>query len=343
MADVKSTSLVTDLASPPDFSQTYFDKLLLARSEYYNFYSRWATKRPLKQKTGKNIVFRRYLHLNPMITALVEGEPPEGKTPNLDDYTATLSQYGDVIAITDFAEMTATDPFLNEFYELLGEQAGYSVDILYRDVAAAGTGNAVYSNGTARTSVTTILENNDLDRMIRSLRNNGAKMLLSGAGVSSANANMFPIKPAYPVVVHPNVMHDIQNISGYRSSEEYRNAGAMAPDEEGRYRNLAFFVAPDPDSLNAGAKVITSGGGTSSAVDNTSGTVDVYLSVVFAKDGFTVVPLDGTSTKTVTKPRGSAGTADPLNQLMTAGWITSLTSLRTNESWLGRFESGASL
>ena len=138
-------------------------------------------------------------------------------------------------------------------------------------------------------------------------------------------------------------MHDIQNISGYRSSEEYRNAGAMAPDEEGRYRNLAFFVAPDPYSLNAGAKVITSGGGTSSAVDNTSGTVDVYLSVVFAKDGFTVVPLDGTSTKTVTKPRGSAGTADPLNQLMTAGWITSLTSLRTNESWLGRFESGASL
>ena len=143
MADVKSASLVTSLATQPDVTQTYFDKLLLSRAEYYNYHSRWAMSRPLKQKTGKNVIFRRYAHLNPAIAALSEGIAPDGKIPTLTDFTALLSQYGDVIATTDFAEMTATDPFLNEFYEILGEQAGYSVDIIYRDVAVAGTGNVI--------------------------------------------------------------------------------------------------------------------------------------------------------------------------------------------------------
>ena len=343
MPNVQSTSLVTDLASPPDFSQTYFDKLLLSRAMYYFYHSRWATSRPLRQKTGLNVVMRRYLHLNPQITALTQGEPPEGKIPALDDYTAALSQFGDFISTTDFAEMTATDPFLNEFYELLGEQAGYSVDTIYRNVAVAGTSNIIYTNGTARTAVTSILDNNDLDRMIRSLSSVGGRTMIGGMAVSQANSNMYPVLPGYPCVIHPNTYHDIQNISGFRSVETYKAAGNMMEGEVGRYRQLVFFVAPDADSLGAGARVFTSGGGTSSAVDNTAGTVDVYASIVFAKDGFTIVPLDGTSTRTITKERGSAGTADPLSQISTMGWITSITSLRTNESWLGRFESAASL
>ena len=343
MADVKSTSLVTDLATSPEVTQTYFDKVLLSRTEYYQYFSRWATSKPLKQKTGKNVIFRRYLHLNPSIAALTEGVAPEGKIPNLDDYTAVLSQYGDVIATTDFAEMTQTDPFLNEFYELLGEQAGYSVDMIYRDVAQAGTGNVIYANGTARTSVTSIVDNNDLDRMIRSMKNNGARMMIEGMAVSGANSNMFPVMPGYPCVIHPNFYHDVQNVSGFRSVETYKSGGGMMPGEIGRYRNLVFFEAPDPDTLGGGAKVLTGAGGTSSAVDNTSGTADVYLSVVFGREGFTIVPLDGTSTRTVTKDRTSGGPANPLNQVGTMGWITSITSLRTNENWLGRFETAASL
>lgn len=343
MSDFKTTSGVTSLSSQPDVTQTYFDKLLLSRAEYYNFHSRWATQKSLKQKQGKNIILRRYAHLNPMIAALTEGLPPDGKVPTLTDYTAVLSQYGDFIAVTDFAEMTATDPIMNEFYEILGEQAGYSVDIIYRDVAVAGTGNVIYSNGTARTAVTTIMDNNDMDRMIRSLGANGAKMAIKGSEVASANSNMYPVMPGYPCVIHPFVYNDIQNLSGFRSVETYKAGGGAMEGEVGRYRNLVFFVAADPDSLGGGAKKITSGGGASVSVDNGGTNANVYLSPVFGRDGFTIVPLDGTSTRTITKDRETGGPSNPLNQVGTMGWITTLTSLRTNENWLGRFETAASL
>ena len=343
MPDVKSTSLVTSLATNPDITQTYFDKLLLTRAEYYSYHSRWATARPLKQKTGKNVVFRRYTHINPAISALVEGVPPAGQIPPLTDFTAVLSQFGDVIATTDFAEMTQTDPFLNEFYEILGEQAGYSVDMIYRDVAVSGTGNVIFANGTSRANISSILDNNDLDRIQRSLIAVGARMMIDGAGPTSMNSNMMPVLPGFPVVIHPFIYNDLQNISGFLSVEKYKTSGGMMPGECGRYRNLVFFLAPDPDSLGGGAKVVSGAGAASTSVDNKAGLANVYLTLAFGREGFTIVPLDGTSTRTITKGRTEGGPANPLEQVGTMGWITSLTSLRTNENWLGRIESAASL
>ena len=111
----------------------------------------------------------------------------------------------------------------------------------------------------------------------------------------------------------------------------------------GRYKNLVFFVAPDPDGLGAGAKVFTSSGATSSVVANTSGTADVYTILAFGEEYFTQVPLDGESTGTIMKKVGSAGTADPLNQVGTVGWKNTSTRLRTNENWGGRIECAVSL
>lgn len=345
MPTTLSTNLVTSLASPPDVTQTYFDRVLLSRAKYYMYHSRWAATRSLKHKQGKNIIFRRYAHLAIAIGALNESVPPSGKVPVNTDFTALLSQFGDVVVVSDLTEMTQADPVMNEFYELIGVQAGISMDTVERDVAVAGTSNIIYSNGTARTSLNTIIESNDCDRLIRSMMNSGARTPIGPiTGVGNAMGG-YPQMPAYPVIIHPNVYFDLQNVSGFSSREKY--AGAMASDllgdEVGRYRQLAFFVAPDPDTLGAGARVITSGGAASTLVDNTSGTTDVYLCQAFGEDYFTTVPLDGESTRTITKGLGSAGTSDPLEQLQTMGWKNTSARLRTNEAWGGRIECGAGL
>lgn len=338
MPTVRSADVVTDLSSSPDVTQAYFSKKLLTRAQHNNLHGRWAASAELPGKEGKTIIMRRYLHLALALSPLTEGLPPSGKTPSLDDYQATLVQHGDFIALSDYAQWTQKDPVLQHWTMLLGEQEGYTIDAVDRDTAIAGTG-VTYANGTQRTDITEIVDFNDLDRASRTLRNNGAVKMLSGNS-NNTSENSYPVAPAYPAITLPDVMFDLQNINGFKYSWEYKGA---ADGEGGRYKDIAFFEAPDPSSLNAGAKKYAGGGGTSSLVKNTTGTVDVYTILIFGQNGFTKVPLSSKSSSFISKPLGSAGTADPLDQVATIGWKTIGARLRTNENWIQRIECAASL
>ena len=338
MATVRTADIVTDLSSPPDVTQAYFSKKLLTRAKYRNYHARWAASSEIPAKEGKTIIMRRYLHLALATSPLAEGVPPAGKSVSLDDFQATLVQHGDFIALSDYAQWTQKDPILQHWTMLLGEQEGYTIDSVDRDTAVAGT-TVVYANAAARTSLNEIVDFNDLDRAIRTLANNGAEKMLDGNG-GSTNENTYPVQPAWPAITLPDVMFDLQNVSGFKWASEYKGA---AEGEVGRYKQLAFFESPDPSSLGAGGKKFAGGGASSTLVKNTAGTADVYTILIFGQNGFTKVPLSGKTSSFYAKPLGSAGTADPLEQVATIGWKTISARLRTKEEWLCRIECCASL
>lgn len=338
MATVVSTNLTTSISPSPDATQSFYVRELLMRAKYQEHYGRWADNVSLPTKRGKTVIMRRYAHLAMALSPLAEGVPPAGKTPTLTDFQATLNQFGDFIALSDYADMTGIDDYQRHWVGLLGEQAGYTIDAVDRDVVTAGT-TVIYSNGAGRTSVVSIVDENDLDRAIRTLSNNGAQKLLSGNS-GSTTVGTTPIMAAYPAVTMPDVLFDLQNLTGFKWASDYKGA---VEGEVGRYKQLAFFEAPDPSSLNAGGKKFAGGGGSSMGVKNTAGTVDVYTIMIFGKHGFTHVPLNGASTKTYRKALGSAGTSDPIDQIQTMGWKNTSARLITNQSWLCRIECAASL
>lgn len=338
MANVISTNLVTSLSPSPDATQSFYHRELLDRAKYSEYYGRWADSVSLDSKQGKTIIMRRYAHLAMALSPLTESVPPSGKTPTLEDYQATLKQFGDFIALSDYADFTGIDDYQRHWVGLLGEQAGYTMDAVDRDVAAAGT-SVIYSNGAARTDVTSIIDENDLDRAIRLLSNNGGMKILGG-NQGSTTVGSSPIMAAYPAVTSPNVLFDAQNLNNFKWASDYKGA---VEGEVGRYKQIAFFESPDPSSLGAGAKKFNSGGGSSTAVENTTGTVNVYTIILFAKHGFTRVPLSAGTTKIIRKSLGSAGTADPLDQLQTMGWKNTSARLITNQAWVVRIECAVSL
>lgn len=337
MATVLSSQVQTSISPAPSATDTFYVRELLLRAKYGDIYGRWSDTAQLPQKRGRSVMFRRYAHLAPALAPLAEGVPPTGKTPSLTDYIATLSQFGDFIALTDFADMTGIDDYQRHWAGLLGEQAGYTMDAVDRDVVAAGT-NKILSNGTARTDINTVVDANDFDRAIRALSNERAQKSLKG-NAGSQNVGSSPIMDAYPAVTLPDVMFDVQNIDGFRWASDYKGA---APEEVGRYKQIAFFESPDPSDLGAGGKKWAAGGASSTAVKNTAGTVDVYSIIIFGKHGFTRVPLNAGSTKMYRKGLGSAGSSDPIDQLQTMGWKNTSARLITNQDWLIRIECGAS-
>jgi N4-gp56 family major capsid protein len=62
--------------------------------------------------------------------------------------TATLAQYGDFVTLSDMVSMTNQDPVVTEATDVLGDQAGTTIDQVRRDVLVAGT-NVAYANGVA--------------------------------------------------------------------------------------------------------------------------------------------------------------------------------------------------
>ena len=338
MALVGTGQLVSDLSPEPGVTQAYFSRKMLKRAMQKNFHARWAGSVELPANEGTTVMMRRWLHLALALSPLTEGVAPAGKTPSLDDYQATLVQHGDFIAVTDKARWTQKDPFLNEFTMLLGEQEGMTIDVVDRDTAI-GTTNAFYANGTQITDVTEIPDFNDLDRIIRALQDAGAETPLSGNS-NNDSQNSYPVAPAYPGITRPAVMFDIQNINGFKYAWEYKGA---VEGEGGRYKELAFFPAADVSNLGAGAKVYLGGGGSSTAVKNTASVADVYTILFFGKDAFKKIPLSGKSSSFIAKSQGSAGTADPLDQISTMGWKTIGARKRTNELWMARLMCAASL
>jgi N4-gp56 family major capsid protein len=79
------------------------------------------------------------------VTPLVEGVTPAGNSISNQDYSVTLSQYGDYVTITDVILDTHTDSVLQETTDILGEQAALTVETLRFNVLKAGT-NVFYAN-----------------------------------------------------------------------------------------------------------------------------------------------------------------------------------------------------
>lgn len=337
---VVTSNLTTDLTTSPDVTQTYFRKVLLDRAMYYNYHARWADPIPLPQNEGRNVIVRRYLHLAMALSPLTEAVPPSGKTPALDDFQANLSQFGDFIALSDLARWTQKDPVLNHWTGLLGEQAGYTIDAVDRDTAVAGT-TVIYTNGTARTAVTSVVDGNDLDRAERTLIVNGAETLVGGTPAASQEG-VYSTMPAYPCITSPYVLFTLQNLGGgskkWRWPSDYKSGNE---GEMGRYGMLAFYVSADPSSLTAGAKVFLDGGGTANSLvrSNLGTSADVHTILIFGKHGFSTVNLNGKNTTYHVKGVGTSGVYDPIDQVGSTGWKSISARLRTNENWIARIET----
>src|SRR5258708_8294726 len=129
--------------------EAYYDRNLLDRAIPADVHGRFGQVRPLQTRSGNQIKFRRYEALTPNTAPLVEGVTPSGNQLTLTDVTATLSQFGDFVNVTDMVDLTNQDAVLTEVGMALGEEAGTVVDQVRRDVLVAGT-NAIFTNGTTR-------------------------------------------------------------------------------------------------------------------------------------------------------------------------------------------------
>lgn len=298
----------TLLAPLSDEMKTYYDRVLLERAVPMLVHGQFGQERPIPRNGGKTIEFRRFASLGQSTTPLTEGVTPSGQALSVSAITATINQYGDFVEGSDLLDLTAIDPILTETAQLLGEQAGESIDAITRDILAAGT-TVQYAAGRASRNLVAAGDNLTVDEIrkaVRTLKNNKAR----------------PIGDSYVAIVGPNTTYDLQSDSMWQNAQLYAGSQRLFNGEIGRIFGVRFVETTEA--------AVFSGGGASGA--------DVYGTIVLGANAYGMVPLSGQSLGFIFKQLGSSGTADPLNQRWTSAWKVAFTAKILNDLFMVRIE-----
>lgn len=135
-----------------------------------------------REGTGLTAYFIRYERMEVPLTSASEGVVPGNSTFSPTQVTSTMSQWIDVVTLTDVAELTTFHPLLNTAIEQLSDNAMRVMDREIQLVWMTGT-NVIYGDGsvTSRPSVTgSMVFNSTLIQR--------AKIILSGYGAQPRGA-----------------------------------------------------------------------------------------------------------------------------------------------------------
>lgn len=297
-----------------------YQRLLLERLKPELFYMQYGEKNMgMPKNAGDTASWRRWNSLAVATTAITEGVTPDGVSLDVTKVSATVKQYGNWTKFTDKIQLVGLDNTLVETTELMGENAGESLDIVVRDIIDAGT-NVIYaSTATSRVTVagTMKITAADILRIRRNLKRNKVKSVTLPGG-----------SKGYLAFIHTDVATDLMQTQEWRDQNTYTNTKNREEGILGKMYGI-YFLEADNASKFAGAGAAA---------------VDVYSTLVIGKGAYGVPDIEGSAKpEIIVHKAGSAGGSDPLNQFNTVAWKACLTALRLQELAIVRYECSASV
>lgn len=306
-----TTSNTTGNDLAPEIKE-FYSNYLIKLAEAKLVHNQFGQSHPIPAGNGKTIEFRKFTPLAKITDALVEGVTPEGQALDTSVLTANVKQYGGYVIITDMLDLTAKDNIKNEAVELIGSQAGRSLDTVVREILNGGT-NVQYHEGevASRSALTAdnTLTVKAIKKAVRTLK--------------AADAEYYD--DSYVGIIHPNVSYDLMNDPAWVDWQKYTSPDHMYNNEIGKIAGVRFVESTE-------AKVFE-GAGADGA--------DVYSTLIIAKNAYGTTDITGGGMQLIVKPNGSGGNSDPLDQRSTVGWKATKTAERLVEDYMVRIETGA--
>jgi len=314
MSNINTTA---STANGTFLGKEFYDKKLLETAKTHLVHASFGQKRSIPPHSGKRVEFRRYELFTPDTEALTleEGVTPDGQSLAQSHIEAEVKQYGAYIEVSDLLDATSFDNVITDGAELLGEQLGTVIEWVTRDAMCAGT-NVQYAGGKLNRSELTeadVLTVSEVRKAVRTLKKAKARMFGSVDGKAK--------KPHFVCICSPDATFDLQNDPLWQDVSKYSNAEAVYSGEIGRLFGVVFVESTE-------AKVFS------------EGDTDVHATLVFGADAYGVIDVAGGGVlRTIIKPCGSAGAADPLDQRSTVGAkVDAYTSVILNDLWIVRIE-----
>lgn len=286
--------------------RTYYKDYLCDNANENLVHDQFGQKHPIPTGNGKTIEFRKYSPLPKATAPLSEGVTPDGQDLKVTTVSSTVAQYGGWVGIPDMLKLTALDNNMVQATEILGDQAGRTLDTVTREVLNGGT-NVMYapivdSNGTTSVTARSSLTSDSklsVDLILRAaakLKNNLAKT----------------IDGSYVAIIHPYVAYDLMRSSEWMEAHKYAAPENLFNGEIGKIGNVRF-VESNEAKIWRGADLLTSSR-TMKAKSDTSASTSLAVSEKISADEATALAgrkiiLGGTLNTIVSATAGAAGSA----------------------------------
>ena len=134
-----------------------------------------------------------------------------------------------------------------------------------------------------------------------------------------------PIDGSYVAIIHPDVAYDIMTSDQWLDVHKYSNATEIYNGEIGKIGGCRFVETTE-------AKIFAGAG---------EGSIDVYSTLFLGANAYGVTEVTGGGLEHIVKQLGSAGTADPLNQVASVGWKATKTAEILVQPYMVRVETGS--
>ncbi|MBE6761833.1 MAG: N4-gp56 family major capsid protein [Ruminococcaceae bacterium] len=236
--------------------RTYYKDYLCDNANENLVHDQFGQKHPIPKGNGKTIEFRKYSPLPKATKPLAEGITPDGQELKVSTVSSTVAQYGGWVGIPDMLELTTIDTNMVQATEILGDQAGRTLDTVTREVLNGGTNvmyapivkDGVTTNVSARSSLTadSKLSVDIILRAAAKLKNNLAKT----------------INGSYVGIIHPFVAYDLMRSEEWMDAHKYSAPENLFNGEVGKIGNVRFVESNEAkifrgEDLTAEARSLT--------------------------------------------------------------------------------------
>jgi N4-gp56 family major capsid protein len=216
-----------------------------------------------------------------------EGVTPDADTITRRDVTFILDQYMALMGFTDKQMEIHEDGKIigPAMKKNVGERMGLVKELAIFGGMKACT-NVFYSGGTTRGTVDEKLTEKVLQRTVRSLKAEHAK-IFRPAIAPSVNFNTSPVEASYVAFCHTDCEADIRDLPGFVPTTEYGGKQLISECEFGAYQNLRFLTSPELSAYaDSGAAIAALG-----LKSTTGANADVYPIIVMGEEAFAQVQL----------------------------------------------------
>ena len=270
--------------------QTYYNRELLRTFEPNLVHLQFGDEHRMPPHSGLVMNMRKLIPLETNTKALSEGDPGESVMLAETEVTVQLQQYGEYARCTDKLDLTHLDMDIMRRTKLFGDAGARSIDAVVREELAK-CANVIYAGGKASRAELTAadkLTSRALLKTVKTLKKNHAQTF-GGYFVA---------------IIGPDTMYDLQEDEAFVKVSQYQDKENIYTGEVGRLFGVRLVETTE-------AKIFE-GAGASGA--------DVASVIVLGQYAYGVTSLKGAKPRVIVKPAGSAGTADPLDQISTVGW-----------------------
>lgn len=231
-----------------DFVTYIADKTLLLAEKALRM-EQLGDKAQLPRRNSTTFQYTRYERLPLPQSTLTEGITPAETAMSITTVTATVQQWGQVVILTDVAELVVKHPVVQKGIKLLALAAAETIDRVIQLILLGGTNVQFANSKSSRANLlaTDVLTTTEVTKCVANLRNNGARVYggnsLGGDDVSGPNAGGQGDGNLYFGVLDPSVEADISADTTWVNAQSYSSIVNLRNFEIGKWKGVRWLLS----------------------------------------------------------------------------------------------------